>query len=961
MSADIQNAETTYRPTPPAYLAQNVRNTGHALGFRQHWPNKVDLSCVNLQRKISKAELQKHKAEVRRRRCSQKTYDRPRRQSLPTTLGEYVRLVDPFLSRNKAIASDEVEDLEDALSKVFRPESYRYLRGRGYDVEDVVAWAWILTSKHPHQAISRIFTLEAERQFKGNDTVTELPLFIPLFLLNEPHLDARSFRLLLIYCLHLMSGQPLSSLAAQESVLEPSNWTSAQLNPHVNLDPKTCMIMVVRLIRHARLVSPQSFPNIASAFSRFFTSSITLHTKLAVNFNACLCLLSLPTKLHPYRSTYFQEQAQFELLRAMASHDPVLPLTRRSYRAVIAVQVAHKKTLAERQSAELKAPSWPPWKEERLGIDADRGNEGMYSRAKSVLTQMKEAGYAHQTWEQIASILAGWDTDHSPTVQTRKMLPRPRDSLSTSDNDPDHYAIWAARIRATRTVREAWACFLSYQDKGLKRKRAIYFAMAERLIYRGKAVEAEFDQSSHALPGDGLEVYPEPASARDIIYVHTEPPTWEEFVDHMISQGIRPSGRFLALLLHSAPSFGSGLRYLRASDLTEDQITALCTVWYQPSKGGNTTWTNGNARYLEALRALPDYVFASFINFLCPHWNIDFSQVWGDTNSFQTYHFPMLLATKPRKTPVVDLSKLEEQAGQKFHPKSKSLWHGVQLAKLRQPICHEAWSHILIALSQKGRGDRRTSSTRLRGLYHILAWQETVEVIKWMKSHSIEPGSKGFYALCTAFHRAVTAATRHIGLVENASRLIHEVNHPHTPIEPNNLDTFDDLVETGLQLLKSEFDNLVLPDLVIPNLVIPASMTSELAEQSVFTVDGTSNGTAIKMPSVLHVPSYATLHRFVRVLGLVGDDAGLLNLLRWMSQSAGQLNELADEEMNGNKMMRQTLVAIRVYLEKIEKKGRGLESTRRATDPQVREARDIISRIPEWEWPSDAEVEEYLR
>lgn len=948
MSADLETE--VIRPSPSRYLANNLRNTGHALGFRKHWPNKVNLLRVNLSRKISKEQL-------RRLKRPKKLSGRPRFQTLQGVLGEYMRLVDPFLSGNTAVAKrNEAEDLDHALSIVFRPENHEYLIRKGYDVEDLVTWAWILESTTPWWAVSRMFTLEAERRSERDDGEARLPVFIPVFLLDEQHVDAHSFRLLLIYCLHFMSGQSLQSLAAQENVLELSNWTSVHFKPRV--DKVTGMIMFVRLIRHARKVWPHALPVIAMAFSRMYTSGfppVTKHRAARYRndiLNTGLWLLSLPCKLHPYQSTYIQEQAQFEVLRAMASHDPIIPLTRRSYQAVVAVQLAHKKTLAERQAAELKAPSWPPWKEERLGIDADRGNEGMYSRAEHVLSQMNDAGYSHTLWEKTASILAGWDTDRSPTVQTRRVLPLPRRSFRKrkSDSDPDHFAIWAARIRATRTIREAWACFLSYQDKGLKRTSVIYFAMAERLIRRaklledrGKAPEGEFNQLSHALPGDGLEVYPEPASARDIIYVRTEPPTWQEFVDDMISQGIRPSGRFLALLLRSAPNFRSGLYYLRNSDLTEDQITALCSVWYQPSMAQNAPSTVGNARFLEALGALPDHIFASFIQFLSPPWGINFKQVWGHT--LQTYHFPMLLVTQSHSMPVDEVSNLEERDGPKSYP--ASLWHAVQLAKLRRPICHEAWSNILIALCSKGRN--RPHLNRHRCLYHILDWLETLKTIEWMKSHSIEPGSKGFDALCMAFHKAISAATRYIGLTEEAYRLVYKVNYPHLPMEHDKNDTFDDLVETGLQHLKSEFDYLV----------IPSSWTSEPGKQSVFRVDGTSNDTATKPPPVLHVPSFATLHLLARNLGLAEDVAGLLDLLRWMGQSASPLNELADERLNGHRMRRRALLAIRVAMENLHK-GQRISSTRAGMDPRVREARDIVSQVPGWEWPSDAEVEEYL-
>lgn len=928
------------RPTPSEYLAKNLRNAGHALGLGEQSAQAIDLSEVNISKALSQAAF-------RRRRGPRKTYGRPQRQSLQTTLGEYIRLVDPFLS--STATSDDVNDLDTALGEVFRADSQRYLVERGYDVEDVVAWAWILKSKDPHQAVSRMFALEANYRTMVCANSPGVPQFIPLFLMKERYLDAQTFRLLLIYSLHLMSGRPLPSFdnfaRGQEDYGEPPPGDF-----HPKVDSTTCMIMVVRLIRHARQVWPHALRTIARAFAHFLTTPTAAETENPAlskhkadrfrteKFNDCLWLLSLPSNVHPFRSASIQQQAQFELLRAMATHTPVLPLTRKGYQAVVAVQAAHKKTTAERQSTELKAPSWPPWKEERLGIDAQRGNEGMFSRAMNVLSQMKEAGYSHQLWEEISSILAGWDTDRSPTVQIRTLLHRPRPLSRAWDNDPNHYAIWAARIRATRTVREAWACFLSYQDHGLPPKTAIYASMAEKLIYRQKAVKSGFEEISHALPGDGPEVHSEPASARDIIYVHTEPPTLEEFLDKMLKQGIQPSGRFLGLLLQSAPTFRSGLQYLQGSNLTDDQITALCTAWYCPTAHA----TRDKERVLKALQALPDFLFASFIQFLCSHSRVISQHTNRDTLSPE--HFPVLVGDGQPPGSMTDLFDFQEELGQSCHP--KAMWHAVQLAQLRQPTCHGAWTHMLIALSG-GRLSKR-HPPRTRDLYRVLAWHEAIAVLDLMKYRRVGPDMKGFHFLCLALSRAFNAGMRHIGLTEEAFRLVQEATHHGGPIEPDGRDDFDALVETGLELLKSQFDNLVLP----------TSKTSELAERSVFVADSMVSS-ELQLPTVLHVPSFAVLHSFVRVLGLVGDGDGLLHLLQWMSRSAAPLSEVADEQLNGAKQMRLTLTATRVFLEKLQ--ARSFDGARITSDPKVEEAYDIISRTPGWEWPSDAEVEEYLR
>ncbi|KAJ5135166.1 uncharacterized protein N7515_004444 [Penicillium bovifimosum] len=920
---EVADKATTIRvkPKPTEYLSKALRNSGHALGYIG--------PSAGLQRAGSRYAAQTH-SEL-------KTVGRPKKPSLPVILGEYIRDVDPLLCSS----NQQEKELDIALQKVFRSTSRAYLTSRGYDATDVTAWAWIMKSRNSHEAMLRLFSFEMDRA-KSGACSPNIPPFIPLFLLRQQNLDSHTFRLLLIHSLHLMSGQPFYITEDPGQGFEYDNQPSlADFRPVI--DSGTCMILVVRLIRHARRVWPQALLTIARAFARFLSvvrdekDISTLARRhddrvKTAKFNDCLWLLSLPANIAPYRSTSIQQQAQFELLRAMATHEPVLPVTRQGYRAVVAVQLAHKKTFEERQSAELKAPSWPPWKEEKLGIDSQRGNEGMFSRAMQVLSQMKDAGYSHRLWEDISSILAGWDTDGSPTVQTRAMMRRPQALPDKNGSDPNHHEIWVARIRSTRTVREAWACFLSYEDQGLPPKGAIYAAMAEKLIYRRNAMRNNFDSMSHVLPGDGREVHPEPASARDIIYVATEPPTLDELLDHMCSQGLRPSGRFLSLLLQSATSLRSGLHYLQCSALTDAQIAALCTVQAKPGDYQTVD--------LDAFQEFPDVVFGSFIKFLCMHSGIASPEI-GKQNILAAERFPALIASNCLTGPKLNLfAYLEENPGCQHYP--RALWHAIQLAKLRRAPYTPTWTHILSALTRER--PNRAHGPRSRGLTRILSWHQALEALGWMRQHDINLSEEGFRVLCVTFPKAIDAALKHPGTAEQSYSLIHNARIRRLKAIKEGDDDVDALLQHGLHVLKNQFDHLVLP----------ASKTSVHAERSVFATGNGSNA-QLNVPSMLQTPSPATLHAFVRALGSVGDDQGLLHLLQWMSQSVDMLKEAADERSNGDKMMRQTLVAIRVFLER-----RQSRIDTRVPSDLVAEAYDLVSRTG-WNWPSDAEVAEYCQ
>ncbi|RHZ66901.1 uncharacterized protein CDV56_108949 [Aspergillus thermomutatus] len=950
--------------TPTQYLLDILHKSAHSAEDELGQMQPLNL-IVNGHGKRQRETLRKHP-----------------RLSLQTILADWIRFVDPIMGREHGAHYDTeaTPELDAVLRRTFPPKVMEYLTARHCSPSDVLLWSWILRSNTSHEATLRILMLESAEEVRLGSRRRLIPPFIPLLLLRRKNLDAKTFRLLLVYSLHIITGRRIPTF----DISKRAQYTNQELEDCLDqqqtellIDPTTCFAFVTRLLRHAREVWPQAQLTIARAFASYLTllrnsqgiSESSRHRRnqfMADKFNACLWLLSLPCKAGPFKFVSVQQQAQFELLKAMAGHDPVLPVTRQGYQGIIAVQLAHKKTSAERQSADLKAPSWPPWKEEKLGIDSQRGNEGMKSRAMRVMAQMREAGYSHTRWEEVSGILAGWDTDKSPTVQTRALMRRPQLLRGPAGSKPDHHAVWVARIRATRTVREAWACFLSYQDQGLPPRASVYVAMAEKLIFRRKAIDNDFDHVSHSLPGDGLEVFPEPSSARDLIYVHTEPPTLEELLKQMLSQGIRPSGRFLALLLRSAPTFNRGLDYLSCSDLSNEQIQALCTVRERTS--------DYDALDSKVLNELPDYLFSSFIALLCNFSSLDSLHL--ERHDIRTADlFPIIMGNihpKPPKTSTLYSNLHASGASGTLQP-PKTLSHAIQLLKVRKSGFTPSWIHLLTALSK----DRiRTPYRRMsRSAQRVLAWYEMVEVVGWMKERAIEPGLQGHQVLCASFSKAVIAGLKHPSAAEEGLAIVHEAarrgNIKHsTVLRPQ----FEDMVRSGLCILKEHFDQLVLSD----------PKTAPFGERLVATCESATSP-PVAIPPMLHVPSPAVLHAFVRALGLAGDHDGLLKLIRWMSQNAATLKETSDEHMNGDRMMRRTLVALRVFLEGYRGKrpwgpSDDLPSVSMSegekepslsndvsnsdgimSDSKLQEAYDIVAATPLWDsWPSDDEVWEYL-
>lgn len=92
--------------------------------------------------------------------------------------------------------------------------------------------------------------------------------------------------------------------------------------------------------------------------------------------------------LHPFKSSIYQETAQFDILDAMASQTPPLRIARDGYEALARVLLSRTKTERERDWVSLQSPSWPPWKRAKTGVDEAKDLAYGSSRAAITLQRM---------------------------------------------------------------------------------------------------------------------------------------------------------------------------------------------------------------------------------------------------------------------------------------------------------------------------------------------------------------------------------------------------------------------------------------------------------------------------------------------------------------------------------------------------------------------------------------------
>ncbi|KAF2685932.1 hypothetical protein K458DRAFT_365130 [Lentithecium fluviatile CBS 122367] len=462
-----------------------------------------------------------------------------------------------------------------------REEEITVLRSRGYSAVDVEKWSSCLLNPK---------SVAAAAIFKSDDHLP--PLFLVSLFLRRKHMKMTALGIILRHIDARRQSEPIA-------------WHTLQ-------------ILIIRLLRHARIIWPQSIPWIAFFFSTEATrifEEITRNRPGPPKFlrevthfsNTMLSLISLPTSVHPLMDSVHQQKAQFQILQFMQSCDPAIVVTRDGFRAVMRNQLMHSKTRREKEWAALKGPSWPPWKEARTAMDEDKGYEFGASRASRILHRMYEAGYDSHTWEEVAQIYAGWDTDLSPTIQTRTTLPR--FSTQYSDQAMLKTLLWAGRIRTTRSQREAWACFLAYEASGAPTAPEVYFAMFEKLHYPEVDAHAAAqqdpsksgeDEKRGLLPGDMREVQPDPKSPLHLVHLGEMIPTYDQLFHRMTEKGLRPSTGLLAFLVETIPDFSAVLRLLEAHK--------------GDFNGGVAMLLTGR---LSEKSPVPGYFLGAFITFLC--------------------------------------------------------------------------------------------------------------------------------------------------------------------------------------------------------------------------------------------------------------------------------------------------------------------------------------------------------
>ncbi|KFY98047.1 hypothetical protein V500_01812 [Pseudogymnoascus sp. VKM F-4518 (FW-2643)] len=522
--------------------------------------------------------------------------------ALTSIFVQYMKYMEsPHIPQLAQANPDQLESLLRPSAPFFTESITASLQKLGCTPQDVRGWAWVVLAPNAHVA--------AERYLSSSATFPPVAILTNVLRMKKMHIKTlRNLIFRVETWLTKISNSPTSK---NRGILEDNSF----------------QIVVCGLLRHARETDPLSFTSIARLVSQY-CDIVTCISDEARGFggkeynrltNICrtvICRLSLPAAKSPYASMGYAWEAQQIILEAGNSLQPALELDARSYRAIACVLLADKKTEAEAEAVAHLHRSWPPWKKVLDGMDARRLPEDDASRATRVLENMKASGYPPTSFENALSILAGRDADGTPAIPTRTIMKLvrekvPKDIRHNKSLQPPHKrpsnlagktpsktiqegpsepaltsplksadgnsptgksaAEWAARIRATRDVQEAWAAFRAYQ--GLP-SQAMFHEMFLKLIY--DRVNRLRPRMHHAAPGDSLEVFPvENDNLSDFEIERKAPPNVKGLYELMRAAQLTAANRTLRHLLAQADSLSWALRLLLDSGLPSEAVSAL--------------------------------------------------------------------------------------------------------------------------------------------------------------------------------------------------------------------------------------------------------------------------------------------------------------------------------------------------------------------------------------------------
>jgi hypothetical protein len=828
-------------------------------------------------------------------------------------------------------SAPEQTEIEDVL---LGQDDLDFLAKYGLSHRDVELWASIVTQSDTYQACHQLW-MSCANSLDSN----RVPCWILLFLLQRKYIPPDGVRLLLDVAWHMLGREEL------QAVTEDGGNHSVQSGPFV-LGNDRKVLLFTSLARHTNSRYPSGLATLSDMISAHLDPAVWVKSnradrretrlrKVSYLWNLFLEHLGRPSKIHPYRSSRYQEQAQFNLLRKMGELVPAIPITERGYKALTAVQLRRGKSPQEQDWAKLKTTNWPPWKVSHTALDEDKDRGYGTSRAGQIIDRMREAGYTGGAWSDVSQILAGWDTDGSPTIQTRKVLPRA--ILGDLDPSSSKYfsLVWQSRIQSTRSVNEAWAGYLAFESNMQNQNQAHghghgagpYIALAEKIYSHSKQAERVskpgFKPSRRqALPGDGKEVSIAELSPNESVYIPRKPPSIDEIIDTMVERGVHMSSTQLSVMASIAP---------------DQHAFRKCLTLVPGALAGFWTLTNPQTSTVQSkVQGVSGAVFRAVCIFLL-------------TNRHQSFvrrlAYSCVQQHPPPNMPASFVPIYHVWSLLRYRPHNSGLWEQLLRATYASSGLAEEESRYSLQAVQTSVQCSQVMKDMLLDLDESIGHVHPDILIPVCGSLELAiRTSLSIHSKTAIEDESSTSADADSHMDDgNATELNKFIGNTTTYIRQQFYKSLHDRQEADYWARNQRRESV-------------ASFTS-LSKQH-------------DLPELLTTPRPALLHAYVRCLGMLGDWAGLQNFAFWLSAHWKDLQKAIDEKHGGSAMFRRTLVAMRVMLEgrhSEEVGGREAWARQHMSSPTRNAALRTITKVAaemsdKWgPWPKHWEVRLYLR
>ncbi|CZR64219.1 uncharacterized protein PAC_14117 [Phialocephala subalpina] len=759
-------------------------------------------------------------------------------------------------------------------------EAYRIasiaLSDRGLSFTDVEDWATIVLEESADERVNVFLT-----------TLTRYPSFLLLEICRTDVLQVGTLKKLLVHIwqrvLHKSSlgfdltvnasGNPT---AQGHSSLESSFGFSGSPIPLHDLEENAFSILIHRLLYQCRRIWPPAVVTVAHMIGPYIdtlpiacvddvrTPRPAHYRRMCRLQNNLLQALALPAVYEPFESTIYSWSAQKVILALSSTFSPPLILDQPAYQAVVQVLAASKKSAFESRSATLRTRTWPPWRVEQDGMDAQRELEEDLSRSIAALMRKRESGYSDVSFDMIMSILGGQEPDGTPTIQTRAFVKnRPLVSYVMSQ-DPLNPSIWAARIEATRDVQEAWAAFTEHSEQGGKPSLIMYHAMFRKLVYERRRRSTGYVYNG--APGDGREVQPViDDNISDFYRSRLRPPSYNELYENMLRQGLRPSGLCLNFLVRHAPSIREGIRYLHDSGLSAHALRYL--------HGGDTENAPSNEVKSmvsqDMMQVVEPWIIGGFVALLCRF--APRAVLVPKENMWERHRQPSSKSDKVWAVrEVMKGRRQKDLQGQRPHPVfAQPLQHAAFLLEASKQKHRPAWHALWKALSQPNLVLIPKLSGNPKNVE--IAWRVSAAALKEFHRIGLELDPLGFKHICETFTKYAKLFTkvsqRQEGNPPKASKIVQ--------------------VLAASKVIKAEFKKLIV----------------------------CNNPSPFHLPRFNHSIRGVHLHAYIRSIAAIDNYDEIIFALEWMVDNHVEFDAIAERNSREGRHLLLTLIAIRIAVE----------------------------------------------